>query len=145
MGRAEPAEVRPSRSLPAPRRPPQRPQSPGPRPAGLSASLPPTWPAAREAYADVRPHEPACSAWTHRGQPAVPLGVSLRSWQPQQAEADEQQDDGAAHREPGERGGAVASGDADRVETGRVVGKSRHKAAEHDLIRPVAKEVNSPT
>ena len=59
----------------------------------------------------------------------------------QQAEADEQQHDRAADREPGKGGGAVAARDADRVEPGRAVGEGRHERAEHDLIRPVPQEV----
>ena len=59
----------------------------------------------------------------------------------QQAQAGEQQHDRAADREPGEGGGPVAGGDADRIEPGRAVGKGRHEDAEHDLIRPVPQEV----
>ena len=59
----------------------------------------------------------------------------------QQAQAGEQQHDRAADREPGEGGGAVAAGDADRVQPGRAVGEGRHERAEHDLVRPVPQEV----
>ena len=59
----------------------------------------------------------------------------------QQAEADEQEHDRAADREPGKGGGAVAARDADRVQPGRAVGEGRHERAEHDLVRPVPEEV----
>ena len=59
----------------------------------------------------------------------------------QQAQADEEQHDRAAHREPGETGGAIAAGHADRVQPGHAVGESRDEGTEDDLGRPVPQEV----
>ena len=59
----------------------------------------------------------------------------------QQAQADKQQHERAADRQPGKSRGAAAPGDADRVQPGRAVGEGRHKNAEHHLIRPVPQKI----